>query len=112
MHKNIIIGGNLNVDFLSDKKQKIILTKMLTFNFHQIVNEATRVTNESSTCLDVVFINFRNKNNNVNVKEFGFSDLMGVLFTTPTNMQNLQQFITRKRIQNKANHAKFKKELQ
>lgn len=57
-HKNIVLGGDFNIDFHKNSNKKIdLLNLMLTFNFHQLIQESTRITSNSSTCLDLIFVN-------------------------------------------------------
>jgi hypothetical protein len=83
--KNVIIGGDLNVDILkSTSLSQNLLHLFRNFNFHQHVNEPTRVSLNSKTCLDILFTNFNVIDMGIDVVELGFSDHRGVLVTAQT----------------------------
>lgn len=112
--KSIIIGGDLNVDFLTNNKQKQALTNLMSsFNFKQNVKEATRVTCTTKTCIDTIFSNFK-LDIQPKVCELGFSDHKGVLVTLPKISQNPNKAIyyMEKRIFNGKNVNYFMYELQ
>lgn len=83
-HKNIIIGGDFNIDMLSNKK---IATEfkniLLTYNFVQQVKTPTRICKTTSTCIDLVFTNFSYSKSDVH--EFGLSDHHGIIVTLETD---------------------------
>lgn len=47
---------------------------MSTFNFFQNLNETTKITKVTATCLDLIFTNFKRQHLNVKVTEYGLSD--------------------------------------
>jgi exonuclease III len=100
-NKYILIGGDFNVNFLCNKynsfKNKMRNT-MLNYNFHQTVVEPTRITLSSSTCIDLLFLNFKLTNAIINTFDFGFSDHKGIVFSMPTCLQASKQFYVTKRI--------------
>lgn len=49
-----IITGDLNIDML---KPSLLFSTLHTYGFLQLIDEPTRITNTSSTCLDPIFIN-------------------------------------------------------
>lgn len=111
-NKCITIGGDFNVDFLKESKLKRQLQNlMLTYDFHQLVKEPTRVTKNSSTCLDLIFVNYYNTDLKVNVQEFGFSDHKGVECNLPLAMRLPQYFTLYKRTFKEGTINKFKEEL-
>lgn len=111
-HKNIVLGGDFNVDFNKNNKQKMELVHlMLTFNFHQLVKEPTRITSTSSTCLDLIFVNFRKRQCQVNVEEFGFSDHKGAILFTPFRLADPPPFSFSRRMFNEKNIESFKQGL-
>lgn len=106
--KNISIGGDLNVDFHKNNNEKNrLLNLMLSYNFHQKINEPTRVTSSSSTCIDVLFVNYNIRDAKVSVQEFGLSDHRSLLLTIPFNIVNLKHFLLFKRVYNDLNISKF-----
>lgn len=111
-NKKIILGGDFNVNYFKECKLKRLLSNLLTtYNFQQIVKEPTRITTTSSTCLDLIFINFNNKELTVNVQELGFSDHRGVELSLPLKIGYLRNYTISKRIFNDTNTNKFKKEI-
>lgn len=110
--KNVVIGGDFNVDFLSNNNEKNRLSNlMLSHNFHQKVRKPTRVTSTSNSCIDLIFTNFSSKSVKVSVEEYGFSDHRGLLFSLPFLKKQIKQLSKFKRIFNKSNINKFKNEL-
>lgn len=111
--KNVIIGGDLNVNFLNKKKQTIELKNTFKrFNFDQNVKVPTRIHKDSATCLDVIFTNFNKNNFNISVNEYGLSDHRGVLIELQqenTVNDTIYQF---KRVFNEKNLDLFKQQLQ
>lgn len=112
--KNVVIGGDFNVNVLEKSALSISLINLLiSYNFQQLVNEPTRITDTSSTCIDLLFTNFHNKNNVVSVYEYGFSDHKGVIYTIPnnTNNQDRKVWFTNKRKFTENNISAFKSYL-
>lgn len=108
-HKNIVLGGDFNVDFSNNNKKKLELQNLvLTSNFHQLVNEPTRITSTTSTCLDLIFVNFKKNKCKVIVDEFGCSDHKGVILSTPFRAEDPPQFSFLKRFFNEKNIENFK----
>lgn len=111
--KDIIIGGDFNVNFLSnDNTKKTLSDLMLVYNFRQMVKEPTRVTSHSATCIDVIFTNFTNKNTLINVQDLGLSDHKGVFISTPLFTPKINFFFKTKRNFTETNMMKFKCTLQ
>ena len=111
--KNIIIGGDFNVNFLvNNKATRTLSTIMLKYNFHQLVRDATRVTRNSATCLDLVFVNFNYKDCKINTHEFGLSDHKGVELIIPISTNYPKIFTISKRIYNDFNINNFRYEIQ
>ena len=56
--QHIIFGGDFNIDFLdpSNSRCKHLMSIVQSFNFHQMITQATRVTTSSSTLLDLLFV--------------------------------------------------------
>lgn len=55
LNENIVILGDLNSDLLIEHNNKLLYT-MQVFNFKNIINKPTRVTDHSSTLLDPIII--------------------------------------------------------
>jgi exonuclease III len=55
---NLIICGDINVNYLQDSRNKSLLNSLLaSFNLHSAVNFPTRISSKSSTIIDNIFIN-------------------------------------------------------
>ena len=58
-HTNIIICGYFNVNYLESNNNKFQLDSLLaTYNLSSTVDFPTRITNNSSTVIDNIFLNF------------------------------------------------------
>ena len=55
----MIILGDFNNDILSNNCNKKLERIMLKFNLHHIIKEATRLTENSETCLDLIMTNHK-----------------------------------------------------
>lgn len=120
-HK-IILGGDFNVDMLQKNikndttkrnKSNKLSDLMLQYNLHQQIHSPTRVTKTSSTCLDLVYLNFSDANLQINVQELGLSDHRGTIINLNLSKQNKQKmWYTEKRQYNKNNIENFKLALE
>ena len=59
LNHDMIILVDFNNDILSNNCNKKLERIMLTFNLHHIVKEATRLTENSETCLDLIMTNHK-----------------------------------------------------
>jgi exonuclease III len=60
-HKNLILCGDWNINFLQTSPQKRELNSLLLrYNLKHIVNVPTRITKTKATLLDVVITNEKN----------------------------------------------------
>jgi hypothetical protein len=112
--KNIMIGGDFNIDFLNKcHHQSNLSTLMSTYNFTQQINEPTRVTSTSSTCLDLLFTNFNLKNLNTDVKiyDYGLSDHKGIIVNIQCAPHKSPTYYTKKRIYKENRTNLFKEHL-
>lgn len=110
--KNVVIGGDFNVNVLANNIDKNrLFNLMISYNFHQKIKEPTRITQNSSTCIDLIFINFKIKDREIIVHNFGLSDHCGLLLSIPSNTQNLKNIVLYKRVYNDLNINKFTNEL-
>lgn len=111
-NKQIILTGDFNID--RKKKRKIYIKLcniLLTCNLHQIINQPTRITKYTSTCIDFLFTN--SKNCEAVVNNNGISDHSSLICTyLSNNKQTINQsyFIT-KRVFTVKNMLNFKSEL-
>lgn len=56
---DIIVCGDLNIDYLSNSNEKNELCDLLqTYNINMIINEPTRISYNSATCIDYICTNF------------------------------------------------------
>lgn len=77
MANDLIIMGNFNVDIIALKPCKYTRKLMPTTRLHgpsQLVKEPTRVTEFTSTTIDLVFVNNTHRIVSHRVQEFGASD--------------------------------------
>lgn len=73
MSKNVIVGGDFNINVLEKTKEsRDLLNFMKIYNLKQLIKQPTRVTNTSSTCIDLIFTNYTESQSGVN--DYGFSD--------------------------------------
>lgn len=80
---NIVLGGDFNIDILDNNlKAKQFLNLMLEYNFTNYIKTPTRVTQTTSTCLDLIFVNFKNTNFQMTVQDLGFSDHFATIMQT------------------------------
>jgi bisphosphoglycerate-dependent phosphoglycerate mutase len=71
----IIIGGDINVDFMSEGSLKNRLMDLITSSgMTNIIDQPTRVTVTSATCIDNVFTNVNKDDICVDVIDLGISD--------------------------------------
>lgn len=73
--------------------------------------EPTRITKETATCIDLIFNNIHDTNQylEIDVKELGLSDHMGITITLPTKSPPCEQtWYIYERILSEQNIKKFK----
>lgn len=56
-NKPILLTGDFNIDLLNDERNSDILNPMLEYNFHPLINIATRITENSGKCIDHIWYN-------------------------------------------------------
>lgn len=77
-NKLVLLAGDFNVNFFDKSPMKVNLINLLTsFNLCQTINEATRVTAFSSTCIDNIFINLDSELFSTKVLKTSLSDHYG-----------------------------------
>lgn len=112
---NIILGGDFNIDvFQRNPKTNKFLNLMLEHRLNQHVNSPTHINTNTTTCIDLLFTNFINKNNIcLTVENYGFSDHMGVELQVKIskNKQNITWYID-KRLFTDKNINKYKSKVQ
>ncbi|KAI5632760.1 endonuclease-reverse transcriptase domain-containing protein [Phthorimaea operculella] len=111
--KNIILGGDLNVNTLLNTSKARTLTELMQkFNFHQHIKEPTRITATLSSCIDHIYTNFQSKHMKATVEQFGFSDHKGLLLKMPVQKASLRDvWYISKRQFNDINMEYFRKTL-
>ena len=79
----LITSGDLNIDYLNDNYMKQLLDSLLTSNcLYNTVQFPTRILNNSSTAINIIFINkFKKDNFNFTVYPLvnGLSDMLSRL---------------------------------
>ena len=99
----IIMAGDFNIDQLdtTDPSVAYLLNITTTFNLTQIVSQATRITDSSSTLLDLIFVSHCDKVSNITHMPLAFSDhdLVDFFCAIPSVKQR-SKFITRRRFNN------------
>lgn len=110
---NVIIGGDLNINTLENSvKSKQLIDLMLEFKFVQHIKEPTRISQTTSTCLDLIFTNFYDNKMYMTVEELGFSDHCGTIIHMILEQQSEHSFwFANKRLFNTSNILKFKSKL-
>ncbi|VVD00460.1 unnamed protein product [Leptidea sinapis] len=95
----------------NSNKSNTLINLMLKYNFLQHINQPNRVTKTSSTCLDLIFTNFKDEHQ-IYVHDYGFSDHKGTIYQKKGLKYNeTNKIIIRKRIYNENNINLFKSEL-
>lgn len=62
----LLIGGDFNINVMKTSTQtQQLLELMNQFNFKQLVTQPTRITNTTSTCIDLLFSNFQTHKTNI-----------------------------------------------
>lgn len=69
--KNLIVIGDMNIDILNviDKDSENFLLTMASHGLQSLINEPTRLTDSSKTCIDHIFIRCHKNNKNVFIGE-------------------------------------------
>lgn len=75
INTDIILMGDFNLDFLTPNKISPKWISILeTLNFHQIIQEPTRITENSKTLIDHIYVRNRDKIEQINVLKYSLSD--------------------------------------
>lgn len=109
----IILGGDFNINtLLNNNKTNKLLHFMLEYRLNHLINNPTRISKTTSTCLDQIFINFQDNNLFVTTEDFGLSDHMGNIVHLKLHTQNKNIiWYTEKRKFTKTNMDKYKLQL-
>lgn len=113
-HKNnVILGGDLNINVINNNpKTRRLLDLMSENGFTLRIKKATRNTNTTSTCIDLLFTNFAYPALDVSVEELGFSDHASIVIRTQFQQsQKIKPWNTIKRKYNTKNIDNFKTNL-
>lgn len=110
---NVIIGGDFNLNILENStKTNNLINLMLEYKFVQHIKEPTRISQTTSTCLDLIFTNFNDNNMYTTVEELGFSDHSGTIIHMILKQQTKNSiWFANKRLFNQSNIKKFKSKL-
>lgn len=74
-NKHIVIGGDFNVNMKVKNKQSQDLTNIMhSFNLKQLIRKPTRVTKNTSTCIDLIFTNNTTLVEKSYVEDYGLCD--------------------------------------
>jgi len=108
---NLIVCGDINVNYLQDFRNKSLLNSLLaSFNLHSAVNFPTRISNISSTTIDNIFID-KNKNKDYSIIPIsnGLSDHDAqIIQLHDVDIPTQQIKPSNKRVINEATIAQFK----
>lgn len=109
----IILGGDFNINInQNNSKTAEFLNLFLEHNFTQHIKQPTHVTENSSSCLDLIFTNFKHNSLYTSVKDLGFSDHMATILQMSIPPQKTQtNWYTYKSIYTENNINKFKENL-
>jgi hypothetical protein len=73
--KYVVIGGDFNINIQVKNKQSQELNNTLkSFNYTQLIRNATRVTKTTSSCIDLIFTNYPKLIKESYVVDYGLSD--------------------------------------
>jgi hypothetical protein len=111
---NLIICGDINVNYLLDSRNKSPLNSLLaSFNLHSAVNFPTRISNNSLTTIGNIFINkIKTKNYSIVPILNGLSNHdTQILQLHDVNIPTQQMRPSNKRVINEATIAQFKLNL-
>lgn len=109
--KHIIIGGDFNLD-----KEKYpthyekFINIMLKHNLHLMVTKSTRVTHKTATKLDLLFTNFHDTTQIIQVKDYGISDHKAIYYSIESKNKEKTKTTTHvtKRCFNEKNMRNFR----
>ena len=104
-----IITGDFNIDVLKAKESKKLLDLMQDYGFRQTINSPTRITQNSSTCIDLTFSNIEKYTSGVACVSVA-DHLMNYIVLGTTNSLNTHHYVTTRKFKN-LNSEKLVSEL-
>lgn len=88
----IIVCGDLNIDFFSNSiAKKELVNTFLTYNLTNVVNEPTRISHNTSTCIDYICTNFNSFNMTCTVIENAISDHTAQVLSLSLNLRDYEE---------------------
>ena len=82
----MITLGDFNINILEQRSNRKWLNIVKSFSFHQLISEATRVTEAPSTLIDHVYTNLPSDMSKSGIMKYGMSDhyfvFINILFST------------------------------
>jgi len=111
---NIIICGDININYLDNTNSKLQLDSLLlSYDLYSMVDFPTRISNCSSTAIDNIFIDkFKNTNFTIKPLPNGLSDHDAQILILPDiKIQNLKAHHYTKRLINEFTISEFKLNL-
>lgn len=105
---NVIVCGDLNIDYLSPSTNKDELCDLLqTYNLNMVISEPTRISLNKKSCIDYVCTNFTNTSKvNCKVLNDGLSDHTSQIFECEYIMK--EPFVKDDRYSRTYNEANYK----
>ena len=91
--------GDINRDLLKNQIKNVWAEYMEPFGLTQLVSEATRVTNDSTTLIDHIYSNCLENVNSINVPKIGLSDHFPVFITRKMHVQPQRMLTLQYRIE-------------
>lgn len=89
--RKVIIAGDFNVNILENSKNcKLFKNTLLKYNLKPAINEPTRITNSSSTCIDNILTNLKSYSSKV--LHLGLSDHSGQMISIPCNQGFIEKY--------------------
>lgn len=85
--KETIIMGDFNIDYSRSNVSKDFKSQMSSYGFKQLVKTATRITKDTSSLIDLIFVNKPNSYPTVNVVSTSLSDHDLICLTRKINTQ-------------------------
>jgi len=118
-HKNVVIVGDFNCDYaqqygdlVTSTTGKKLQTSLLQFDYTMVNNEPTRVTQDSSTLIDLVIASKTGLISSTRNLELGISDHMLVFASVQTRVRKSPPRIVRGRTFKMFNQRNFISDLE
>ena len=113
-NKHIYITGDFNCDILlTDKHSELFKNLFLSSHFYPLINQPTRITNNTATLIDNIYCNIPNLQSNVEsgLLHVNIADHKGVFCINNDSELFSRNTTKSKRVFNKKNIAQFNKSL-